>query len=160
MTNRVTKKTAATIVGVLVVAGTLLVIGLPRLLQGLGLHPDYTGQRFLLPEGRALIITTSHDRLGDGGDKTGVAASELTMPYYEFVDGRMKVEVASIKGGEIPIDPMTLGRMIRAPSDNRYLADPVLQKRVTNSLRIDDLDITQYAGRGARHLHHPHAPRA
>ncbi len=144
MTKRVTKKKVATIVGVLVVAGIVVVIGFPWLLQGLGLHQDYTGQRYLLPEGRALIITTSHDRLGDGGDKTGVAASEVTMPYYEFRDGRMNVDVASIRGGEIPIDPMTLGRMIRAPSDDRYLADPLLQKKVANSLRIDDLDITQY----------------
>ncbi len=142
--KRLMTKKAAAIVGGLAVVGVLLVAAVPSVLQGLGLHPEYAGQRFLLPEGRALIVTTSHDRLGDDGTRTGVAVSELSMPFYEFLDGRVKVDVASIKGGRIPIDPMTLRRMIRAPSDNRYLADPVLQQKVADSIRIDDLDFTQY----------------
>ena len=38
---------------------------------------------------------------------TGVFGSEMTAPYYEFSDGGMKVDLASIKGGPIPIDPMS-----------------------------------------------------
>lgn len=118
--------------------------GLPVLFKAMGLHPDYTGQRYLLPEGRALIIATNHDRLGDDGKETGVFMSELTAPYYEFLDGRMSVDVASIEGGEIPIDPMSFLWFIESEYEDRYLNDPVLQAKVENSLRIDDIDFTDY----------------
>jgi len=110
----------------------------------MGLHPEYVGQRYLLPAGRALIITTSHDRLGDDGDKTGVFGSELTAPYYEFQGGRMSVDVASTKGGQIPIDPMSFKWFIKSEYDERFLSDPAFQGKVKNSLLIDDTDFTKY----------------
>lgn len=132
-----------------VVAGLAIVclaltVSLPGLLQSLGLHPDYTGPRYMLPQGRALIITTSHDELGAGGSETGVAASEMTAPYYELVDGQVDVDVASIKGGAIPVDPLTMNWFIRTHYDDRFLADEVLQEKVNNALRIDEIDFTQY----------------
>ena len=126
------------------VAAVVLVISAPGLLHRLGLHPDFDGQRYLLPEGRALIVTTSHDQLGEGGPATGVAASEMTAPYYELVDGRVAVDVASIAGGPIPVDPMTLSRMIRTPYDERYLNDPVLRAKVERSLSVDEVDFAAY----------------
>ena len=129
---------------ILVAAGVLIRTGLPALLQGLGLHPEYDGQRYLLPEGKALIVSTSHDRLGDDGDETGVFGSELTAPYYEFQDGRMSVDVSSIKGGQIPIDPMSFKWFIKSEYDERFLSDPAFQGKVKNSLLIDDIDFTQY----------------
>ncbi|MEZ5728398.1 MAG: type 1 glutamine amidotransferase domain-containing protein [Burkholderiaceae bacterium] len=144
MTRTRIKKRLAIVAGALLVAGVIGAIALPTILRSLGLHPDFEGQRYLLPEGRALIVTTSHDRLGEGGDETGVAASELTAPYYEFVSGRVKVDVASIQGGPIPIDPTTLSRLIRSHYDDRYLDDPTLQEKTRNSLHIDGVDFTQY----------------
>jgi hypothetical protein len=78
------KKRILIILIVLIAVGFAVRFGLPAAMKGMGLHQEYVGQRYLLPEGRALIITTSHDRLGDDGDKTGVFGSELTAPYYEF----------------------------------------------------------------------------
>lgn len=129
---------------ILAAAGVLIRTGLPKVLKGLGLHPEYHGQRYLLPEGKALIVCTSHDRLGDGGDETGVFGSELTAPYYEFKDGRMSVDVASINGGEIPIDPMSFKWFIKSEYDERFLSDPAFQGKAKNSLLIDDIDFTQY----------------
>mgnify|MGYP002632720377 FL=1 len=56
----------------------------------------------------------------------------------------MTVDVASIEGGNIPIDPQTVTFMIRTPEDLRYLEDPTLQAKMENSMRIDDVDFTQY----------------
>ncbi len=128
----------------LVVIVLVIFLALPAVLKGLGLHPDYEGQRYMLPEGRALIIATNHDELGDDGTETGVFGSELTAPYYEFVGGRMQVDVASIEGGEIPFDPLSFQRLIKSEYDERYLEDPVLQEKVENSLKIDNLDFTEY----------------
>jgi putative intracellular protease/amidase len=124
--------------------GAVTYIALPKLLNRMGLHAHYKGRRYNLVGKRALVITTSHDTLGETGKATGVAASELTWPYYEFLDANMQVDVASIKGGEVPIDPMTLRWPVAMSADHRYLADPDLQEKVQNSLKIDDIDFTEY----------------
>jgi putative intracellular protease/amidase len=110
----------------------------------MGLHPHYKGRRYNLVGKRALVITTSHDTLGESGKATGVYASEMTWPYYEFLDANMQVDVASIKGGEIPIEPVSLRWPMAMSADKRYLADPDLQKKVQNSLKIDDVDFNEY----------------
>jgi putative intracellular protease/amidase len=129
---------------VLAVVGLGARFGVPVLLTAMGMHPEYQGQRYLLPGGKALIICTSHDRLGEDGDRTGVFGSELTAPYYEFRDGRMAVDVASIRGGQIPIDPMSFKWVVKSEYDDRYLMDPELQGKVETSLLIDDIDFTNY----------------
>lgn len=137
-------KIVLAVLGSLVAGGLVIVLAAPAILRGLGLHPDYDGQRYLLPEGKALVIATNHDQLGEGGRETGVFGSELTAAYYEFLDARMQVDVASIEGGEIPWDPWSLQRLFKTEYDDRYLADPVLQSKAQNSLSIADVDFTEY----------------
>lgn len=141
-----TQNGSAMSITLLVVAalGLFLWLGLPATLTALGLHPHYSGTAHSLPGKRALIITTSHATLGEGGKATGVFGSEMTAPYYEFLDAGMAVDVASIQGGEVPIEPGSFLWFIAAPSDKRYLKDPVFQAKVKSSLRIDALDFTQY----------------
>ena len=138
------KKRIIIVLIALIMIGVSVRFGLPAAMKVMGLHPEYVRQRYLLPEGKALIISTSHDRLGDDGDETGVFGSELTAPYYEFQDGRMSVDVASIKGGKIPIDPMSFKWFIKSEYDERFLSDPAFQGKVKNSLPIDDIDFTKY----------------
>ena len=126
----------------------MLLLALPTLAHKAGLHPKYTGERVKLPGMRALVITTSHSTLAAPGETegpaTGVFASEMTHPYYTFLDGGMSVDVASIAGGEIPIDPQSFYYFIRSPEDERYLDDPIAQAKVKNSIPISDVDIEQY----------------
>ncbi len=68
----------------------------------------------------------------------------MTVPYYEFLDAGMKVDVASIGGGEIPIDPQSFLFMIKSDADERYLADAAFQEKVKTSLKIDKVDFAQY----------------
>jgi putative intracellular protease/amidase len=143
------KKKVFTGLGVLALFIALFMLALPSVLHKAGLHPEYTGEPVQLPAGkRALVITTSHGVLAapgeSGGKPSGVAASEMTHPYYNFLDAGMSVDVASVRGGEIPVDPQTLMYMIRTPEDERFLQDPALQAKVKNSLRIDDVDFTEY----------------
>lgn len=132
------------IVLALVVYAVLAYFGLPRLLQALGVHRHYHGRKFSLRGKKALVVTTSHDTLGETGNATGVYASEMTWPYYEFLDAGMQVDVASIKGGEIPVEPISLRWPMVMEADKRYLADPELQAKVKQSPSIDDVDFTQY----------------
>lgn len=103
---------------------------------------------------RALIITTSQASLdkvdkatGDvikKGKATGVYASEFTEPYYTFLDAQMEVDIASISGGEIPIEKLSLRPIVRTEDDNRFLKDPVLQEKVSNSIPIAKIIIDKY----------------
>jgi len=134
--------------GLLLMIG-LIVLALPTLLHKAGLHPEYHGEIAQVPAGkRALIIATNHSVLSapgeTSGDATGVMASEMTHPYYNFLDAGVEVDIASIKGGEIPVDPQTLSRIVRTPEDDRFLADSIFLAKVKNSLTIVDVDVTQY----------------
>jgi len=128
--------------------GATLVLALPTIVHSLGLHPVHEGETYHLPGKRALVITTSHAVLNAPGENdgppTGVIASEFTHPYYAFLDAGMRVDMASVRGGPIPIDPQTLNFVIRTPEDERFLEDPALQAKVKNSLQIDDVDFAQY----------------
>jgi putative intracellular protease/amidase len=132
------------IVILVVVLGIAGWLGLPVLFKALGVHPHYTGPVYQLSGGRALIVTTSQDELGDGGKETGVFGSELTVPYYAFLDGGMSVDVASIRGGQIPIDPSSFLWFLETPSDKRYQEDPEFKAKVKSSRKIDSVDFTQY----------------
>ena len=103
---------------------------------------------------KALIITTSHSTLdridaktgetSKTGKPTGVYASELTEPYYTFLDAQMEVDVASISGGEIPIEKLSLRPFVRTESDVRFLNDPVFIEKTTKSKSISEIDIKDY----------------
>ena len=142
------KKKLTISLAVLVTLVGVLILSLPTILHKAGLHPEYHGPSVALPGKRALIITTSHGVLAAPGETegpaTGVMASEFTHPYYTFLDGGMEVDIASIKGGEIPIDPQTLLFMIKSPEDDRYLNDAIAQAKVKNSIPIDQVDIDRY----------------
>lgn len=129
---------------VVVLAALYLWLGLPATLRALGLHPHYSGTSYAMPGKRALIITTSHATLGDGGKATGVFGSEMTAPYYAFLDGGMQVDVASIQGGEIPIEPDSFRWFLAAESDKRYLNDGLFQAKVKGSTKIDGVDFAKY----------------
>lgn len=122
----------------------LVTLGLPKILNGLGLNRPYPGRSFQLSGKRALIITTSQAVLGETGKATGVYASEMTVPYYQFLDSGMEVDIASIVGGEIPIEPASLRWPLLTPEDQRFLADSQVKTKVKDSLMIDEIDFTQY----------------
>ena len=135
------------LLGVAVLAA-IFVLALPTILHKAGMHPEYHGPKVALPAKRALIITTSHDVLAAPGETegpaTGVVASELTHPYYVFLDGGMQVDVASIKGGQIPIAPDSLGRVSMTPETERFLQDSIFQAKVEQSIKIDEIDFSEY----------------
>jgi len=133
----------------IVLLGLFVRFALPSILHKAGLHATYAeSKEYDLKGKKALIITTSHDVLNAPGETTGnptgVMASEMTVPYYEFLDAGMEVDVASIKGGKIPVDPQTMIFLLKTPEDERFLKDKAFQEKVNQSLKIDDIDFTQY----------------
>jgi putative intracellular protease/amidase len=102
---------------------------------------------------KAIVITTSQatlDTISESGETlktgkgTGVYASEMTEPYYLFLDAGMEVDVASINGGEIPIEKLSLRPLVRTEYDTRFLKDDELRNKTMNSIKLDDVDINEY----------------
>ena len=143
------KKILKIVIPIIVVLALFVRFALPTILHKAGLHATYPDSKeYDLTGKKALVITTSHNVLNAPGEttgkSTGVMASEMTVPYYEFLDAGMEVDVASIKGGQIPVDPQTLLFLLKTPEDERFIKDKVFQEKVNNSLKIDDVDFTQY----------------
>ena len=133
------------IVGIGVVSFIAIVLNLlPQILRVLGYHPKYKKVDYDLQGKKALLISTSHDKLGDTGKATGAFASELTIAYYEFIDSGMTVDIASIEGGEIPIEPRSLRYPMTSHADRRYLKDENALNKTRNSLKFDDVDFLEY----------------
>ncbi len=133
----------------LILSAVVVAIKLPKILKAMGLHPDYdAGQKYDLQGKKALVVTTSHGVLSKPGETTGkptgAFGSEMTVPYYEFLDAGMQVDVASIKGGEVPIDPQSFYYFLITHEDKRFLKDPAFQDKIKNSPSIDDVDFTDY----------------
>lgn len=49
---------------------------------------------------KILFVVTSHDQLGDTGEKTGFWIEEFATPYYYLIDQGVEIVIASPKGGQ------------------------------------------------------------
>jgi putative intracellular protease/amidase len=127
-----------------VVLGIVVRLGVPSLLGAMGLHPHYEIPAYRMAGKKALVIATNHDRLGEGGDATGAFGSELTVPYYGFVDAGFVVDLASPKGGRIPIEPGSMDWPLATPADIRFKGDPEAMKKLETSKRVADLNGADY----------------
>ena len=115
-----------------------------RALRAIGLHPDDPQAAVLdLTGTRALCVATNRAVL-DIGVPTGVFGSELTVPYYAFLDNGMAVNVASPHGGIIPVDPLSIKSEIRTSADDRLVGDEVLRHSLMASPAVADLDFTAH----------------
>ncbi len=118
--------------------------GVRKLVQKLGMHPDDPEHvDFDLTGRRAVVVATNVAWL-DIAKPTGVFASEMTVPYYAFLDAGMAVDIASPEGGMVAVDPKSLRPVIRTAEDDRFLEDDEFRSKVTQSLAIGDLDMQDY----------------
>ncbi len=122
----------------------LVWLGLPRLLNALGLHRPYRIPPLDLRGKRALIVTTSTSTMAETGKATGVFASEMTGSYYAFADAGMEVDVASIAGGPVPIEAISLRWPLATPTDRRYQQDPDFRAKTGRSLPIGEVEVDDY----------------
>ncbi|MBM3604825.1 MAG: type 1 glutamine amidotransferase domain-containing protein [Alphaproteobacteria bacterium] len=90
---------------------------------------------------KALIILTSHDRLGDSGKSTGFYWEELAAPYWILSDAGYQVELASIAGGRPPADPTSAEGDAVTDHVRRFMADDAAMNRLNNTERVEDVEI-------------------
>jgi putative intracellular protease/amidase len=93
---------------------------------------------------RVLFITTSHKDLGESGVKTGVWLEEVATPYYGLKEERIHVEIASINGGNIPIDPLSESKDWMTEDTIRFKADKIAVYLMNTSLSLREVDPSKY----------------
>jgi putative intracellular protease/amidase len=93
---------------------------------------------------KILMVMTSHDQLGNTGEKTGFWLEEFTAPYYTFVDSGAAVTVASPKGGQPPLDPKSDTPEGKTESTERFKKDKQAQDVLANTVRLADVKASDY----------------
>ncbi|WP_340262452.1 type 1 glutamine amidotransferase domain-containing protein [Sulfitobacter pontiacus] len=82
---------------------------------------------------KILMVLTSHDKLGDTGNKTGFWLEEFAAPYYVFKDAGAEITLASPKGGQPPIDPSSDADDAQTEATKRFKSDDAAQKELANT---------------------------
>lgn len=100
---------------------------------------------------KILFVLTSHDQLGNTGEKTGFWIEEFASPYYYLVDKGVDVILASPNGGQPPIDPTSDKPENQTESTIRFKADKELQEKLSKTHKLsevssDDYDAVFYPG--------------
>lgn len=93
---------------------------------------------FLKP---VLMVLTSHGTKGTTGEPTGFYLGELTHPLAELEAANIPYELASIQGGEPPVDGLDL----QDPVNVRYWTDPAFRENLSRSQRLRDVDASKYS---------------
>ncbi|WP_413584357.1 type 1 glutamine amidotransferase domain-containing protein [Bdellovibrio sp. HCB274] len=91
---------------------------------------------------RALIVVSSHDKLGTTGKPTGWYLSEVTHVYYPLINAGFIVDFASPKGGAAPLDPGS--RDEKDELNKRFLHDKAVMKQIGRTLSLKNVDPNKY----------------
>lgn len=91
-----------------------------------------------------LMVLTSHDQLGDTGNKTGFWLEEFAAPYYVFKDAGAKITLASPLGGQPPIDPSSDDEGAQTDATKRFKQDAEAQKELANTLTLASVEADGY----------------
>jgi putative intracellular protease/amidase len=100
---------------------------------------------------KILMVLTSHDKLGNTGEKTGFWLEEFAAPYYVFKDAGAAITPASPRGGQPPLDPKSDDPASQTESTHRFKADPAAQAVLASTLKLrevsaGDFDAVFYPG--------------
>ena len=93
---------------------------------------------------KVLFVTTSHDKMGDTGIRTGVWLEELAAPYYVFKDAGAAVVIASPNGGMVPLDPKSESIIVATGATKRFLKDEEAMSFLSNSIMLEEVNADDF----------------
>ncbi|ADR22321.1 dimethylallyltransferase [Marivirga tractuosa] len=93
---------------------------------------------------KVLFVLTSHDELGDTGEKTGFWVEEFAAPYYSMKDENVDITIATPKGGKAPIDPRSQSEASQTEATKRFNNDEEVQKRIANTQKLSEVKAADY----------------
>lgn len=93
---------------------------------------------------KVLFVVTSHDKLGNTGEKTGFWTEEFAAPYYELLDKGVQIDIATPLGGQPPIDPKSEDPSAATEDTKRFDADTELLAKLKNTHKLADVKESNY----------------
>jgi len=93
---------------------------------------------------KVIFITTSHSELGESGKKTGVWLEEVATPYYKLKKENIQVDIASIRGGNVPLDPWSESKDWETEDTKQFKNDTAAMHLMSNSLKLSDISAANY----------------
>src|SRR5688572_28168339 len=91
-----------------------------------------------------LIISTSHDVLGNTGRQTGMWLESFASPYYLFIEAGVKITLATPAGGELPVDPKSQSIIVATTRTKRFLKDPEAMEFLLSSKSLQEINAEDY----------------
>ena len=91
-----------------------------------------------------LIVLTSHDQLGNTGQKTGFWLEELASPYYVFKEANANMTLATPNGGYPPLDPKSDEADYQTEATERFKGDEDAQSALSSTLKLSDIVVDNY----------------
>jgi len=91
---------------------------------------------------KLLFALSSHDELGNTGNKSGNWLEELATPYWCFREAGYVIQMASPRGGPAPLDPVSLKGTWITDAGQRFLADEQARLALKSTKRFADIDAT------------------
>ena len=95
---------------------------------------------------KILIVLTSHDQLGDTGEKTGFWLEEFAAPYYRLLDEGVELTLASPRGGQPPLDPKSSAPEAQTAATERFNSDRDAQVALAATLPLGQLNADDFDG--------------
>lgn len=89
---------------------------------------------------RILMVMTSHDRLGDTGEPTGVWLEEFAAPWFAFRDAGAEVVTASPRGGAVPVDPKSEDKEQQTEATRRLAGDEPGRRALTSARPLAEIE--------------------
>ena len=93
---------------------------------------------------KVLIVLTSHDNLGDTGNKTGFWLEEFASPYYRLKDAGAQLTLASPSGGQPPLDPKSNEPDAQTEATKRFDKDPAARKDLATTAKLADMKVEDF----------------
>ncbi len=93
---------------------------------------------------KILFVLTSHDKLGDTGQKTGFWLEEFAAPYYLLADAGVEITLVSPLGGQPPLDPKSDAVDAQTAATRRFAQDAELQGTLANTLKLADVVVGDF----------------
>jgi putative intracellular protease/amidase len=93
---------------------------------------------------KILLVLTSHDELGNTGNKTGFWLEELAAPYYRFKDAGVDITLASPKGGQPPLDPKSNEPGFQTAATRRFEADATAMTQLSTTRKLSEVSVDDY----------------
>jgi putative intracellular protease/amidase len=91
-----------------------------------------------------LIVLTSHDQLGDTGEKTGFWLEEFASPYYHLKDAGVEVTLASPSGGQPPLDPKSNEPDFHTDATRRFDSDSSARNDLANTAKLAEMNVEDF----------------